>query len=116
MQRKPTKNTRGPNNDEKQFAAWCKHRPCIVCGSFGVVVHHAMGATYKHNKTLVGHWFLLPLCVDCDNVVTYGSRKKFRQLFGKQGHYFALAHKDYSLHTGRSAPLEVLDAIADCRE
>lgn len=116
MRRKATKNTRGPNNSEKAFAAWCKHRPCIVCGAWGVVVHHAMGSTYKHNKVLVGHWFLLPLCIECDNVVTHGSRKKFRELFGLQSKFFAINHADYVQDTGRYAPIEVLDAIEDCRE
>lgn len=116
MRRKATKNTRGPNAEEKAFAAWCKTRPCIACGAWGVVVHHAMGATFKHNKILVGHWFLLPLCIDCDNVVTHGSRKRFRELIGRQGKFFAMAHADYVLETGKHAPVEVIDAIEDCGE
>ncbi len=67
MQRKPTKNTRGPNAEEKRFQGWVKQQPCCWCGSeSGSIVDHVMGATFKHNKTLIGHWFVLPDCAECD--------------------------------------------------
>lgn len=76
MQRKPTKNTRGPNAEEKRFAAYTKGSDCIACGAEGPsIVDHVAGATYKHNKVLIGHWFLIPLCVTCDTIKTQGSGK-----------------------------------------
>lgn len=114
MRRKPTKNTRGPNNAEKKFMAWCKQRPCIISGAWGVVVHHCEGATFKHNKVLIGHWFVIPLCLEWDDVVTHGSRKRLRELSGHpQSYYWKLAHDDYMRETGLSAPQEVIDAIED---
>ena len=76
MQRKPTKNTRGPSAEEKRFAAYTKESDCIACGAEGPsIVDHVAGATYKHNKVLIGHWFLIPLCVRCDTIKTQGSGK-----------------------------------------
>jgi len=76
MQRKPTKNTRGPCLDEKQFQAWIKQQPCCWCGSeSGSIVDHVKGATFKHNKVLIGHWFVLPNCERCDYKKTIEGKK-----------------------------------------
>jgi hypothetical protein len=64
MNRKSSKNTRGPNQDEKDFQWWLKNQRCIVSGQDGVSVHHCKGSTFKHNKVLVGHWFCIPLSYD----------------------------------------------------
>lgn len=110
MQRKPTKNTRGANSEEKRFMAYTKECSCIVCGNDGPsIVDHAMGATFKHNKVLIGHWFVIPLCLACDNVKTRGSRRGFENQFGSLS---ALWVK----HVGNSdfePPEEVFDAIVD---
>lgn len=110
MQRRATRNTRGPNADEKRFAAKVKECDCIVCGNPGPsIVHHAMGATFKHNKVLVGHWFLLPLCQSCDDVITQGSRSAFVSMFGPQSEYWLrLVYL-----TGVEPPHEVVEAIKD---
>ena len=85
MERKPTKTTRGPNADEKRFHAITKESDCICCGNPGPsIVDHCMGATFKHNKVIVGHWFVVPLCQSCDDITTHGSRKAFRERFGPQ--------------------------------
>ncbi len=76
MQRKPTKNTRGPNSDEKRFQGWLKEQPCAWCGNDGPsIVDHVKGATFKHNKTLIGHWFVLPNCQSCDYTKTVEGKK-----------------------------------------
>jgi len=110
MQRKPTKNTRGPNAKEKQFMAWVKWRPCICCSAPAPsIVHHAEGATFKHQKILVGHWFILPLCQDCDDVITQGSRRAFRDRFGPQSKlWLKLIYK-----TPIWPPDNVIEAIKD---
>jgi len=115
MQRKATKNTRGPNADEKRFHGWVKERPCAVCGLPGPsIVDHAEGATFKHNKTLVGHWFVVPLCEAHDKIKTRGSRRGFKDMFGPHselwekeiGAYLA----DSDMH---SVPSDVHLAIID---
>jgi hypothetical protein len=84
MQRKPTKNTRGPSAEEKRFHGYTKESDCIQCGNEGPsIVDHVAGATFKHNKVLIGHWFVIPLCVECDTVKTQGSSRKFVETFGK---------------------------------
>lgn len=115
MMRKPTKNTRGANADEKRYhgylkdlmvcAACCKHRP--------VINHHCMGATFKHNKTLVGHWFVISLCQECDDIVTNGSRRKFVEVFGPQSKLWEQQINDYEFSTGTIVPFEVKRAITD---
>src|SRR5690606_16843903 len=86
MQRKPTKNTRGPNAEEKRYIAWIKEgNYCVACGSEEpVIAHHCEGSTFKNNKVLVGHWFVIGLCEFCDNIITKGNRKTFREHFGPQ--------------------------------
>ena len=76
MQRKPTKNTRGPNADEKKFQGWLKEQPCVWCGNDGPsIVDHCRGATFKNNKVLVGHWFCIPQCVECDTQKTIHGKR-----------------------------------------
>lgn len=117
MQRKPTKNTRGPNVHEKGFQAWCKESECCACHNPGPsIVHHCEGATFKHNKVLVGHWFCIPLCQSCDDVVTHESRRAFREKFHTQsGLWWDCAHAYFYNRERRSdsAPRNVIDSIMD---
>lgn len=76
MNRKPTKNTRGPNAAEKRFQGWIKQCDCTWCSNPGPsIVDHVKGATYKHNKVLIGHWFVLPNCQICDHQKTIEGKK-----------------------------------------
>lgn len=76
MQRKPTKQSRGPNAAEKRFQTYIKHCSCTWCNNPGPsIVDHVKGATFKHNKVLIGHWFVLPSCVYCDKRKTIGGEK-----------------------------------------
>lgn len=115
MQRKPTKNTRGPNAKEKRYIRYIKTEKqcCDACGRYGpLVAHHCEGATFKHNKVLIGHWFLLGLCGHCDDIVTRGSRRAFREKYGPQARIALKALEDYML-VGDQVPKDVLDAIRD---
>lgn len=118
MQRKATKNTRGPNADEKAFMAYTKECRCIVCGHVGPsIVDHALGSTFKHRKTLVGHWFLLPLCSVCDGFKSApnGSTSKFIEMCGMQlcelwdEHQQSFEESQFDI----SVPCEVRFAIMD---
>ena len=96
MQRKATKNTRAANAQEKKFHSWIKNQPCCVCSNPAPsIMHHCEGATFKHNKVLVGHWFCIPLCQTCDDVVTHGSRKAFREKFGPQSELWRRVANSY---------------------
>lgn len=107
MQRRPTKNTRGPNSAEKRFQGWIKHRPCCWCGSeSGSIVDHAKGATLKHNKVLIGHWFVLPNCLSCDDKKTREGKK-----LGNYSEKWLALQADYEYERGEYAPYEVNEAI-----
>ena len=110
MQRKATRQTRGPNAEEKRFHAYTKESDCICCGNPGPsIVHHAEGATMKHNKVLIGHWFVLPLCLACDDVITQGSRKAFRERFGTQSELW----RKHVFTNAVTPPEDVMIAILD---
>ena len=107
MQRKPTQNTRGPNAEEKRFQHWVKERgQCAACKRFfgygNVILHHCEGSTFRHNKVLVGHMFVIGLCAQCDSVITAGSRKAFRLRFGPQSLLWADLFLEYLNAIGAS--------------
>lgn len=103
MQRKPTKNTRGPNAEEKRFQGWVKEQPCCWCGSeSGSIVDHVMGSTFRHNKTLIGHWFVLPNCAECDYKKT-----ELGQKLGDYAEKWSEVEARYQVDGYRGAPDEV---------
>lgn len=112
MQRKSTKNTRGANTDEKRFQAWLKTQKCCVAGQGVVEVHHCKGATFKHNKELIGHWFCIPLSQSAHRAYHSGS-KTWREVYGNQCDHWHDMHYKYKNETGLSAPNSVLNAIMD---
>lgn len=113
MNRKPTKNTRGPSAGEKRFVSWVKESNyCSACEQCApVIAHHCEGATFKHLKTLVGHAFVIGLCQACDDVVTYGSRKVFRDQFGPQSILWVKLAEKYEKETGAVIPQLIRIAI-----
>jgi len=113
VQRKATKTTRGPNAEEKAYHGWIKESDyCIACREDGpVICHHCEGSTFKHMKTLIGHYFCIGLCQTCDDVITNGSRKKFRELFGPQSTLWA--HPIALYYSKLLPPPEVNRAIHD---
>ena len=112
MQRKPTKSTRGPNAEEKRFAAYTKESDCIACGAEGPsIVDHVAGATYKHNKVLIGHWFLIPLCVTCDTIKTQGSGKALVKEVNESLSSLWINHS--SLYSPLP-PVDIITSILDC--
>ena len=115
MQRKATKNTRGPNADEKRYVTWIKERDwCAACGSEELVIaHHCEGSCFKHNKVLVGHWFVIGLCEYCDGIITKGNRKTFREYFGPQSMLWNDCTGKYFEETGNKPPYDVAEAILD---
>lgn len=107
MQRKPTKNTRGPNADEKKFQGWLKEQPCVWCCNDGPsIVDHCRGATFKHNKVLIGHWFCLPQCVECDTQKTINGKR-----LGNESRNWLFKNAEYKRLVGSTAPLDVINSI-----
>lgn len=114
MQRKPTKQSRGANAQERAHIAWIKERGiCAACGGdSGVIAHHCEGATFKvtvdFERVQVGHWFVLGLCQCCDNIVTRQSRAAFRDAFGAQSALWLKQAEQYPVEI----PLNVIQGIA----
>lgn len=113
MQRKPTRQSRGPNAAEKRHIGWLKERMiCAACQQHGpVIAHHAEGATFRHNKVLIGHLFVLGLCQSCDNVVTRESRKAFRDSFGAQSLLWSEQFEGCPMK--HDFPVEAINAIIE---
>ena len=110
MQRKATQTTRAANAAERKHIAWCKDQNCAVCGRAGPsICDHVFGATFKHAKTLIGMWCILPLCVECDRIKTLGSLRKFTEKFGRVCPMILSVINRSPAH----APSDVLMAIED---
>lgn len=90
MMRRATKQSRGPNSDERKFCSWIKERGiCAACEiESPVICHHMYGATAKIKvdliTVLIGHAAVIGLCPVCDGVVTRSSRRAFVDAFGPQ--------------------------------
>ena len=112
MQRKPTRNTRGPNAEERRFQGWVKYQPCIWCGNDGgVIVDHVKGATFKNNKVLIGHFFCLPNCEVCDDKKTIEGKK----LGDYADKWFDLM-LDYRQQGGKPASNDIFNSIREWGE
>ena len=114
MQR-PTKQTRGANADEKRYMAWVKHQGCCFCNcTSGSIVDHCKGSAFKHNKVLIGHWFINSKCTVCDMFTTQGSHNKLFKTFGITDSDATLKQMaKYEEETGVKIPTEVKDEILD---
>ena len=117
MQRRATKNTRGPNADEKAFHAWCKDCHCVVSKQTGVSVHHMYGSAFKHNKVLIGHWAVIPLSYEYhqgENGYHTIGQKLWCFKYGNQATHWKDLIKAYELYMGEpSVPNDVYNAIMD---
>ena len=112
MQRKKSKKTRLANADEKRFMAWVKEQCCIQCKNNQVIVDHMYGSTFRHNRTLIGMWALLPLCLTCDSVKTNGSHRAYLERFNEtQAESFARLLQ--VCPTELIPPLDIVEAIKE---
>lgn len=115
LQRKRTKQSRGPNQEEKDFQGWLKDQPCCVGGMRFTEVHHCKGSTYRHNKVLIGHWFCIPLAEEKHREYHSGT-KAFKKNYGQQSELWIQQIKNYEAETGNSPPDDVTDAIMSSGE
>ena len=78
-----------PTAAQKRWMESVRELGSILSGG-PAVVHHAVGATGKHNKVAIGHWWLVPLSdwehKALHNGETFGylSRKEFEKWAFKQ--------------------------------
>lgn len=107
MQRKATKNTRGPNANEVKFQGWLKEQPCVWCGNEGPsIVDHCKGATFKHNKVLIGHWFCIPQCFNCDMQKTIHGKRQ-----GNEARAWLFLSVEFEGISDTGVPLDVFNSI-----
>lgn len=111
MQRRTSKQTRGPNQHEKNFQAWLKERPCCITGRNDVIVHHCKGSTFKHNKVLIGHLFCIPLCESAHNLYHAGT-KDFTNIYGLQCDLWKNEYEEYLDWIESWFAMEAADALA----
>jgi len=87
---------------------------------FNFQMHHVKGRSFKHNKTAIGHWFLLPVPFDLHDVssnhphnVTH-HKHKFTERFGNQSQIFMdiLKMMDWN-EIDYTIPDDVVAAIMD---
>lgn len=112
MNRKPNKQSRGANAQEKAFHGWLKHRSCCCCGNEPVHVHHCVGSSYKHNRVLIGHWFCIPLCDECHKL-RHDHKKSFIFLYGPECDLWD--GEAVHLYSIADVPGDVYNAIMDTR-
>jgi hypothetical protein len=112
MQRKPTRQSRGPNADEKAFQAWLKGRLGITGGEGLTEVHHCVGSSVKKNKIHIGHWFCIPLS-QSSHWLFHNRKREWKKSFGVQSFLWEIEIINYSNETGREPPNDVYDAILE---
>ena len=113
MQRPATRQSRAADAAERRHITWIKERGvCAACGNDGgVIAHHMEGSSFRHQKLLLGHWMILGLCGPCDNIITRGSRRAFREAFGNQCDLWFKQLQEYPLR--HEIGQHEIDAIMD---
>ena len=116
MQRKITKQSPAPSAAAYRHMTWVKHlENCSACGCEArLTVHHCEGSAFKHNKVYIGPWFILGLCQGCDDIVTHGSRRIFREIHGPQSELWHKQLQKYPLR--HECPMDVFSAIANYKK
>jgi hypothetical protein len=113
MQRKATKQSPAPSAAAMRYMKWTKlQEHCAACEQEAqLIFHHCEGSAFKHNKEYIGPWFGFGLCQKCDDIVTHGSRRKFREIHGPQSEIW---HKQLQKYPARhECPMDVFAAIAN---
>lgn len=109
MQRPITKQSPGADRIAKDHMNWLKERGvCSACGAdhgYGnVIIHHCVGSSYKVRvgveRVLIGHAFVLALGQDCDDIVTCGSHRAFKEKFGAYADLWAAQYQQSPVKFG----------------
>lgn len=93
---------------------------CVISREqYGIEIHHVLGATAKHNRQPIGHWFILPLTAwyHRENPIlnVTDNKKLFEANFGSQVALFNRLLDLYRFQYDKEPPVpcEVLAAIGD---
>ena len=92
---------------------------CVVTREPQVQIHHVKGRTFKHDKVLIGPWYILPLTPRLHDVGSNNAfnvthwKKRFEIEYGTQNQLF-FQMVNAMLEQGQEVPVpdDVLDAIA----
>lgn len=110
-----------PTKAQKDWREEVRALGCIVSMEKGphIQIHHVLGATAKHNKVEIGHWFILPLTgwyhLEAPVINATNHKKMFEAQFGSQASLFNQLLRNYEFHYEKPVPVpqEVLAAIYD---
>tara|TARA_R100001377_G_scaffold81214_1_gene60612 strand:- start:7 stop:357 length:351 start_codon:yes stop_codon:yes gene_type:complete len=100
-----------PTAAQKRWREAVRDLGSIISGG-PAVIHHAVGATGKHNKVEIGHEFILPLTerehkdLHSGAILNGFNRKEFEKFFFKRVWRELFYHKDIPDE-------KILDAIMD---
>ena len=93
----------------------------IPLGGYRYELHHVKGATFKHNKTHIGEWWVLPIDFDLHNVMSRNPlnvthfKKRFESEYGTQKELFLSMVEQIENEDGiKYVPFEAISAIIDC--
>lgn len=112
MQKKASSNSKSrlANSSERAFQSWVKEQPCVFCGQSGPgIVDHSEGSTFSNQKILVGHWFVVASCLECDIHKTLGSHRRQFDITGIKHSEACIGLLDR--YPGTPPPMEVYEAI-----
>jgi hypothetical protein len=107
-----------PTASQKAWREAVRELGCVIDKSKGgIEIHHVLGATAKHNKVDIGHWFILPLSSwyhrENPTLNVTDNKRLFEANFGTQVQLFMGLIMQYEFIHERVAPVpaEVIDAI-----
>lgn len=103
----------------KAWEANVREQGCIITGRNDVQIHHVVGRSYKHNKVLIGPWFILPLCWYLHDVHSNSKhnvthfRHNFTRVYGFQRDLFANMVKTMQNQGYEVPETTILQAISE---
>ena len=109
MQRPSTRQSPAADRLAKDHMTWLKERGiCSACGNdhgYGnVILHHCVGSSYKVRvgveRVQIGHAFVIALGQDCDDIVTRGTHKAFKERFGNYADIWAAQYQQSPVKFG----------------
>ena len=90
-----------PTTAQRRFYATIIEQGCCICGN-DAEIHHIKGSSFKHNKTAIGNWYVLPLCPEHHRLGAINvtqNKAHFEAIFGSQWELFLEVVEKYNLPT-----------------
>ena len=109
------------NKKHREFEEQVRALGCCITDYPAVEIHHVVGRKSKHNKQLIGPWFILPLRYDLHRdgaTSVHGNAKMFRELYGYQCELFVEVIDKWMQVHGDELPFDqqILEAILSVRK